>query len=132
MTDLDEPATRARGQEDHLRLLAARRTSAWLGHIFAFAGATLGLLAIVLVVLGSHSSKRLPGTPRPYIGPGFSEAAAQLFGSFIISAWLAFVALLALAIAFLHSNNRRRTALFAIPFCLYPLVAIAIARWGAP
>jgi hypothetical protein len=115
-----------------LKLLAARRTSAWFGYFFAIAAAALGLLAIAQVVYGIQASHGLPDTPRPGVGPGFSQAATQLFGSLIVSACLAFASLISLGVAFLHSASRRRTSLFAIPIALYVLLVVVTMRWGIP
>ena len=124
------PAEPSHGAD--LRLLAAKRTSAWFGYFFALAGAALGVLAVVQVVFGIQAGHGLPNTPRPGVGPGFSEAATQVFGSLIVSALLALASFIALAVAFLHSSNRWRTSLFAIPVGLYVVLILGTFRWGAP
>ena len=125
-----EPASAESHRSSRLRLLAAKRTSTWFGYFFAIASATLGLLAVALAVSGIRASLTLPNTPRPGVGPGFSEAATQLFGSFIVGGWLAFASVIALVIAYVHSTNRWRTSLFAIPVFIFFVVVVATVRFA--
>ena len=115
-----------------LRDLAARRTSAWFGFVFAGLSATLGLFAIFVLVAGIRASRSLPTVPRPRIGPGFSEAATQAFGSVIVSSLVGGVAAIAFAIALLHSKGyRARMLLVGLPLCAYMVVLLAVLRWGS-
>ena len=118
-------------EDKRLRQMAARRSSALFGLAFAVASALLSLLAIVVVVSGTQHAKTLPTTPRPNLGPGFSEAVTQSIGSFLFSAVLAAAAVLALVVALVHSQQRKRTALFALPLGLYVLAIATHKLWLA-
>jgi len=116
--------------QDRERLDAAyRRHSAWLSGICAWASAALGFFALYVLVAGYRDSFGLSGAPRPNVGPGFSEGFTAAIGALWVGAWISLVGVLVALVALLHSRQRGRTALFALPAVVCLLVVIIQPRW---
>ena len=87
----------------------------------------LGVMAFWSYVSGYQRSLELPDTPRPNIGPGFSESATAMFGGALIGWWFAAAGALLGCVAIAFGKRRGFKLFLALPalfYFVYPFVMV--------
>jgi hypothetical protein len=85
---------------------------AWLSFL-------MGALAFWTLISGYEQSVVLPTTPRPGMGPGFSESATAMFGGALVGWWLSIAGTLFGCLSLAFGERKRFKVLLSLPSAIY-------------
>lgn len=113
-----------------LREVESRRKSQWLSNVLAWLGALAGAFAVFALVASTLHAARLSASPRPNIGPGFSESTTAGIGGMIFGGVLSLVSAVLVGLALLHAKKPLRTLAFFLPAVLCISLLLFIESWA--